>query len=57
MLAFWLCAFLGGAGRLVSMVVAGVPSAPLLGFTVIEVVGAPLVLSWHAQVTRTLGVD
>ena len=47
---FWVCAFLGGLGRLASAVTVGAPTAPLVGFAVLEVVGAPLMLLWHRRV-------
>lgn len=48
--AVWLCAFLGGVGRLISWPVVGSPSEFLIGFTVLEVVGAPLLVYWQHRV-------
>jgi hypothetical protein len=48
--AVWLCAFLGGVGRLVSAALVGAPSPMLLGFTVLEVGAAPLLVYWQARV-------
>lgn len=43
----WLCAFSGGVGRLISWPVVGSPSELLIGFTILEVVGAPLLVYWQ----------
>ena len=44
--------FLGGLGRLASLVSVGMPFPPFLGFTLLEVVGAPLFVWWQRQVAR-----
>ena len=49
---FWLCAFLGGVGRLISVPVLGWPAAPIVGITVLEVVGAPAFIYWQHRVAR-----
>ena len=46
----WLCAFLGGVGRLLSLSAVGPPSALLVAFTILEVVGAPIFVIWQARV-------
>ena len=46
--------FIGGLGRLLSMLVVGWPPAPLIAFTVLEIVGAPLFVAWHARVVNPL---
>lgn len=52
----WICAFLGGVGRLVSAAAVGSPSDLLLAFTVIEVVGAPGLIYWqHRVAVQTTG--
>jgi len=48
--AVWLCAFLGGVGRLISWSVVGAPSEFLVGFTLLEVAGAPLLVYWQHRV-------
>lgn len=48
----WLCAFLGGIGRLISAAAVGSPSDLLVSFTVLEVIGAPLLVYWQARVAR-----
>lgn len=46
----WVCALLGGLGRLVSVAAVGSPSPLLLGFTLLEVIGAPLLVYWQHRV-------
>lgn len=53
----WVMIFIGGVGRLISMVLVGMPPIPFIGFTVLEIVGAPLFLYWHQQVVKTGGRD
>lgn len=48
----WAMIFVGGIGRLLSMFFVGLPPAPFIGFTALEIVGAPLFLYWHAQVAK-----
>ena len=48
----WGAIFIGGLGRLLSMLVVGWPPAPLIAFTVLESVGAPLFVAWHARVVN-----
>ncbi len=48
----WLMIFLGGIGRLVSMAIIGLPPAPFVAFTVLEVVGAPFFVYWQHQVAQ-----
>jgi hypothetical protein len=50
--AMWGMIFLGGVGRLVSIVDAGLPPAPFLGVLVLEIVGAPLFVLWHRRIER-----
>jgi hypothetical protein len=49
----WICAFLGGVGRLVSAALAGVPSQMLMAFTILEVVGAPVLIYWQNKVAAS----
>jgi hypothetical protein len=46
---FWFCAFLGGLGRAISILIVGWPPAFIVAITVLEVVGAPLFVYWHNQ--------
>ena len=48
----WICALLGGIGRLISMAVIGSPPLPLVIFTFIEVPGVPLLIYWQNQIAR-----
>jgi hypothetical protein len=48
--ALWLMIFLGGVGRLLSLFFAGMPFPPFIGFTVLEIVGAPLFVWWQNRV-------
>jgi predicted membrane channel-forming protein YqfA (hemolysin III family) len=48
----WLMIFAGGIGRLVSMVFVGLPPLPFVGFTVLEVVGAPAFIVWQSRLGR-----
>jgi hypothetical protein len=45
----WLMIFLGGIGRLVSMVAVGIPMSPFIAFTALEIVGAPFFCLLAAQ--------
>ncbi len=46
----WLCALLGGIGRLASSVIAGLPATPMIVFAAIEVPGVPLLIYWQYKV-------
>jgi predicted membrane channel-forming protein YqfA (hemolysin III family) len=48
--ALWGMIFIGGIGRLISMLMVGLPPAPFIGFTALEIVGAPLLVLWQARV-------
>jgi len=50
--ALWLMIFVGGIGRLLSMLLVGLPLAPFIGFTALEIVGAPFFVWWQANVAR-----
>jgi hypothetical protein len=39
--------FLGGVGRLFSMLFLAVPPLPFIGFTILEIVGAPFFVWWQ----------
>ena len=49
----WLCALLGGLGRLVSWAAVGTPPMGMIVFTVIEVPLVPVLLLWQ----RSLATD
>jgi hypothetical protein len=44
--------FCGGVGRLISLLLVGMPPAPFVGFIVLEIVGAPLSILWQARITK-----
>lgn len=48
----WLMIFIGGLGRLVSLVLIGAPFPPFIGFTALEVIGAPGFVWWQTKVAR-----
>jgi hypothetical protein len=48
--AVWLMIFLGGIGRLVSLLAVGLPMLPFVGFAVLEIIGAPLFVWWQRAV-------
>jgi hypothetical protein len=55
--AVWLMIFLGGAGRLLSLLTTGMPLAPFVGFTLLELIGAPLFVWWQSVVARNAVVN
>jgi uncharacterized protein YjeT (DUF2065 family) len=46
----WGAIFVGGIGRLLSIVFVGLPPLPFIGFTVLEVIGAPAFIWWQHKV-------
>ena len=46
----WAMIFLGGLGRLLSLALVGLPFPPFVGFTALEVLGAPLFIWWEHRV-------
>jgi hypothetical protein len=48
----WGMIFLGGIGRLLSMVFLGLPPLPFVGFTALEIIGAPLFIFWQARLAQ-----
>ena len=48
--ALWLMIFLGGVGRVISMLSAGLPLLPFAGFAALELLGAPLLVWWQSRV-------
>jgi hypothetical protein len=51
--ALWGAVFLGGVGRLLSIAFVGLPPISFLGFTALEIIGAPLFIYWQAQIARS----
>ena len=50
--ALWLCALLGGVGRIVSMFVVGLPPKPMIVFTLIEVPLVPILIYWQWKISK-----
>ena len=50
--AIWGAIFLGGIGRLLSIVFLGLPPIPFIGFTALEIIGAPLFIYWQYRVAQ-----
>jgi hypothetical protein len=50
--AIWIAIFIGGIGRLLSLFLIGPPPIPFIGFTVLEVVGAPIFVAWQASIAN-----
>jgi hypothetical protein len=50
--AIWIAIFLGGAGRLLSILLVGTPPVPFVGFTALELIGAPLFIYWQHRVAE-----
>jgi hypothetical protein len=50
--AIWIAIFIGGIGRLLSIFLIGPPPLPFIGFTILEIVGAPLFIAWQTRVTK-----
>ena len=50
--ALWLCALAGGIGRIISAIIVGLPPAPVLVFTAIEVPGVPVLIYWQTKVAN-----
>jgi outer membrane scaffolding protein for murein synthesis (MipA/OmpV family) len=49
----WGSVFLGGVGRLLSLASLGTPPAPFIGFTMLEIVGAPVFVYWQHRLARS----
>jgi Domain of unknown function (DUF4345) len=49
----WGMIFIGGIGRILSMMLIGMPPLPVIAFIVLEIVGAPLFILWHNSLLRT----
>ena len=48
----WGMIFLGGIGRLASMLFLALPPLPFIGFTVLEIIGAPFFIWWQVRLPR-----
>jgi hypothetical protein len=52
--ALLIMIMIGGIGRMLSMFFIGMPPAPFIGFTALEVIGMPLLLWWHSKLRASL---
>jgi len=50
--AIWGAIFLGGVGRLLSILFVGLPPVPFVAFTALELVGAPFFVYWQHRVAQ-----
>jgi len=48
----WGMNFLGGVGRLISMLLQALPPIPFIGFTILEIAGAPIFVLWQACLAK-----
>lgn len=48
----WGAIFFGGVGRLLSLLLVGVPLLPFVAFTALEIVGGPLFILWQRRIAR-----
>lgn len=48
--AIFVALFMGGCGRVLSMLLAGLPPPEFIAYAALEVIGAPLILYWHYRV-------
>jgi hypothetical protein len=46
----WFCIFIGGIGRLLSIIFMDIPPLPFIGFTILEIVGAPFFIYWQNKI-------
>jgi hypothetical protein len=50
--AIWIAIFIGGIGRLLSIFLIGPPPLPFIGFTALEIFGAPIFIAWQSSVAN-----
>ena len=50
----WLMIFAGGVGRLLSMALVGPPPWPFIGFTLLEIAGAPFFIAWQSAIRASV---
>ena len=48
----WGMIFLGGVGRVISMLFQGPPPMPFIGFTILEILGAPVFIAWQSRLAK-----
>ncbi|MFN8671875.1 MAG: DUF4345 domain-containing protein [Candidatus Sericytochromatia bacterium] len=47
----WLSIFLGGIGRIISIIDLGLPNIPFIFFTFLEILGAPFFIYWENKIS------
>jgi hypothetical protein len=50
--AIWGMIFLGGVGRLISILLRALPPIPFISFTILEIAGAPIFVLWQARLAK-----
>lgn len=50
--ALWVMIFMGGVWRLISMIFLGLPPLPFVGFSILEIVGAPAFIIWQSRLSK-----
>ena len=50
--AIWGMIFLGSLGRLITMLLRALPPFPFIGFTILEIAGAPIFVLWQARLAK-----
>ena len=55
--AIWIAIFIGGIGRLLSIFLVGAPPLPFIGFTALEILGAPIFIAWQARIAQRRRFD
>ena len=50
--ALWGMIFLGGIGRLISILALGLPPIAFLAFAALEIIGAPLFILWQGRLAK-----
>jgi Domain of unknown function (DUF4345) len=48
----WGMIFLGGVGRVISMLFQGPPPMPFVGFAILEILGAPVFIAWQSRLAK-----
>lgn len=48
----WIMIFVGGLGRLFSMLFLGLPPAPFIFFALLEIVGAPIFIALQSRLAK-----
>jgi hypothetical protein len=52
--ALWAMIFLGGVGRILSVLDSGLPPPPFMAVIGLEIIGAPLFVFWHMRIEQRI---